>query len=464
MDALEKNDNASLMQLHEPVQYPLELATNNASSAPNYFPFNDVTAIVSAFVLGLMILTTVIGNVFVIAAILMERNLQSVANYLIVSLAVADLMVACLVMPLGAVYEINSGWSLGPELCDMWTSSDVLCCTASILHLVAIAVDRYWAVTDLNYIQARNPRRIGFLIVAVWVVALGVSVAPQLGWKDPGYLDRIAAGRCLVSQDPAYQIFATCATFYLPLLVILVLYWRIFQAARRRIRKRPGTIIQPQRERHGLLRLVKKGSREESTTAFTISRSTPEHSSVSPEKSSSYNGSNAATTTAAAPTSNLAAAGAEPTSSQPTTTTNTTVTLTMTTTTSPNLTVTTTVTNTPTPQQQHQQQACSALSTRKIARESLESKRERKAAKTLAIITGAFVACWLPFFLVALLQAMCPSCQPPDLVASVFLWLGYFNSTLNPVIYTIFSPEFRQAFKRILGIGNAVPPRPGAGR
>ncbi|KAK8375099.1 hypothetical protein O3P69_016265, partial [Scylla paramamosain] len=81
------------------------------------------------------------GNVFVIAAILLERNLQQVANFLIVSLAVADLMVACLVMPLGAVYEISKEWILGPELCDMWTSSDVLCCTASILHLVAIALD-----------------------------------------------------------------------------------------------------------------------------------------------------------------------------------------------------------------------------------------------------------------------------------------------------------------------------------
>lgn len=60
----------------------------------------------------------------------------------ILSLAVADLLVACLVMPLSAVYEISREWKLGPELCDMWTSSDVLCCTASILHLVAIALDR----------------------------------------------------------------------------------------------------------------------------------------------------------------------------------------------------------------------------------------------------------------------------------------------------------------------------------
>lgn len=78
-----------------------------------------------------------------IAAILLERHLRSAANQLILSLAVADLLVACLVMPLGAVYEIAQRWTLGPELCDMWTSGDVLCCTASILHLVAIALDRY---------------------------------------------------------------------------------------------------------------------------------------------------------------------------------------------------------------------------------------------------------------------------------------------------------------------------------
>lgn len=87
----------------------------------------------------------------------------------------------------------------------------------------------------------------------------------------------------------------------------------------------------------------------------------------------------------------------------------------------------------------------------KSRKETIETKRERKAAKTLAIITGAFVVCWLPFFLMALLLPLCgETCSLNDKVASLFLWLGYFNSTLNPVIYTIFSPEFRQAFKRIL--------------
>lgn len=44
------------------------------------------------------------------------------------------------------------------------------------------------------------------LIVTVWLVSLGISLAPQLGWKDPDYLVRIADGTCLVSQDPAYQV------------------------------------------------------------------------------------------------------------------------------------------------------------------------------------------------------------------------------------------------------------------
>lgn len=88
-------------------------------------------------------------------------------------------------------------------------------------------------MTNVDYIHTRNSGRIVTMIVVVWAVALIVSLAPQFGWKDPDYLDRINLQKmCLVSQDVAYQIFATCSTFYVPLLVILVLYWKIFQTAR----------------------------------------------------------------------------------------------------------------------------------------------------------------------------------------------------------------------------------------
>jgi len=62
--------------------------------------------LVTLVVLGTIILAAVIGNVFVIAAVLLERNLHNVANYLVTSLAGADLMVATLVMPLAAVNEV----------------------------------------------------------------------------------------------------------------------------------------------------------------------------------------------------------------------------------------------------------------------------------------------------------------------------------------------------------------------
>lgn len=95
---------------------------------------------VIGIVLAIVTLATVIGNALVIAAILRERHLRSVGNYLVFSLAVADLMVACLVMPLGALYVVTGQWTLGAAFCDLWTTVDVLCCTASILHLLAIAI------------------------------------------------------------------------------------------------------------------------------------------------------------------------------------------------------------------------------------------------------------------------------------------------------------------------------------
>ncbi|VDD79694.1 unnamed protein product [Mesocestoides corti] len=84
----------------------------------------------------------------------------------------------------------------------------------------------------------------------------------------------------------------------------------------------------------------------------------------------------------------------------------------------------------------------------RCSRERLEQRRERRAVRTLAIITGCFVLCWLPFNIHALLSPFFGRIHP--LGASVLLWLGYLNSLLNPIIYTIFSKEFRSAFRRII--------------
>ncbi|XP_041563328.1 5-hydroxytryptamine receptor 2B [Drosophila elegans] len=510
-----------------------------------------VKMIAMAVVLGLMILVTIIGNVFVIAAIILERNLQNVANYLVASLAVADLFVACLVMPLGAVYEISNGWILGPELCDIWTSCDVLCCTASILHLVAIAADRYWTVTNIDYNNLRTPRRVFLMIFCVWFAALIVSLAPQFGWKDPDYMKRIEEQHCMVSQDVGYQIFATCCTFYVPLLVILFLYWKIYIIARKRIQRRAQksfNVTLTETDCDSTVRELKKerGKRRAEQKRQEAGERTPGGGEADaqlqrrPRKriricfGRNTNTANIAAGSEGAVARSMAAiavdfaslaitreetefstsnydnkshAGTELTTVSSdaddyrTSNANEIITLSQQVAHATQHHLIASHLNAITPLAQSiAMGGAGCLATtlpsanegggggggvaggaggagtegsspgksagvglggvlasianphQKLAkrRQLLEAKRERKAAQTLAIITGAFVICWLPFFVMALTMSLCKECEIHTAVASLFLWLGYFNSTLNPVIYTIFNPEFRRAFKRIL--------------
>lgn len=70
---------------------------------------------------------------------------------------------------------------------------------------------------------------------------------------------------------------------------------------------------------------------------------------------------------------------------------------------------------------------------------------EIKAAKTVAIVTGCFIFCWLGFALTYGFEL-----KFDDVTWSIVFWLGYLNSALNPVIYTVFNREFRTCFKRLL--------------
>jgi len=298
-------------------------------------------------------------------------------------------------------------------------------------------------------------------IFLVWAVALIVSVAPLFGWKDAEFLDRVnIQQRCLISQDVSYQIFATCATFYVPLAVILIVYWKIFQTARRRIRKRPTQNHQQEQQLdHGHLNHDANDNRKMMRRWFKCpaagaSSSAEESEHIKEDEPPARTSSDDA----------MAIAGEEHTPHQqttaftieipdvnalPITSENTTAAVNRQ---SP-LNGSTVALSSPVIKPSSAGPAATARTTENAVRkkrETLEAKRERKAAKTLAIITGAFVVCWLPFFVCALLMPLRPDWVFDDTMLSVFLWLGYFNSTLNPIIYTIFSPEFRQAFKRLL--------------
>ncbi|CAG0910441.1 unnamed protein product, partial [Darwinula stevensoni] len=84
-------------------------------------------------------------------------------------------------------------------------------------------------------------------------------------------------------------------------------------------------------------------------------------------------------------------------------------------------------------------------------RRRLARKKENRATLVLGLIVGAFILCWLPFFAMYVLDVLCPSvCTAGEGIFAIAFWLGYCNSAFNPIIYTIFNKDFRNAFHKIL--------------
>ncbi|KAL7293441.1 hypothetical protein TKK_0013202 [Trichogramma kaykai] len=190
--------------------------------------------ILLGFVLGLIIIATVVGNILVVLAVFLVKKLRKPCNYLLVSLAVSDLCVAWLVMPLAMMYEIMGSWTFGSRACEVWVSFDVLSCTASILNLCMISVDRYYAISKpLEYGVKRTTRRMTFYTALVWIGAACVSLPPLLVLgNEYKVMKDYGAAQCGVSQNFYYQIYATIGAFYLPLCIMVTTYLRIFILAR----------------------------------------------------------------------------------------------------------------------------------------------------------------------------------------------------------------------------------------
>jgi len=332
--------------------------------------------------LALITLATVLSNAFVVATIYLTRKLHTPANFLIGSLAVTDLLVSILVMPISIVYTVSKTWALGQIVCDIWLSSDITFCTASILHLCVIALDRYWAITHaLEYSKRRTVRRAAVMVAVVWVIAISISI-PPLFWRQAKAHEELT--ECMVNTDQiSYTLYSTFGAFYVPTVLLVILYGRIYVAARSRILKTPA------------------GRAKRFTTAQLIQTSA----------GSSLCSINSASIQEAHLHSGSAPGGASPL-----------------------------FTNS----------VKVKLADNVLERKRLCAARERKATKTLGIILGAFIVCWLPFFVGTLVLAICKECWFDPLLFDVFTWLGYLNSLINPVIYTVFNDEFKQAFQKLM--------------
>lgn len=192
-------------------------------------------------VLSIIILFTLLGNGLVVTAVASFQRLRSVTNYFVVSLAVADLTVAILVMPYSLLFEVFGEWRLGWVFCYFWISCDVTCCTASILHLCIISLDRYLAITQpLTYKSRMSRRRAVAMIAGVWICSMAISFVPiYLGWFADHEVVQlyVDSPQCGLYVNKIYAVISSTTSFYIPLIVMLFAYVKIFRIAQSQARE-----------------------------------------------------------------------------------------------------------------------------------------------------------------------------------------------------------------------------------
>lgn len=413
-------------------------------------------AVVTLLVLGFIIILTIIGNVLVILSVFTYKPLRIVQNFFIVSLAVADLTVAILVLPLNVAYSLLGRWVFGKLVCTMWLTSDVMCCTASILNLCAIALDRYWAITDpINYAQKRTLNRVMIMITLVWFLSAVICSPPLIGWNDwPEVFHSNTP--CLLTSQKGYVIYSSLGSFYIPALIMTIVYIEIYVATRRRLRERAKA---------SKLNAVKNCTATQNNSVKE--RQSPlDQESVSSETNHNEQPSNSR--------QDKKKKGKKK-KKKPTEEKNKYLT--------PNYAAEDSVTDVHDEKRRHSgnvDEACHTSTNITTAADSPHSRtasqketmlpgkravqvyqfieekqkislsKERRAARTLGIIMGVFVICWLPFFLMYVILPFCDTCCPSNTFTNFITWLGYMNSALNPIIYTIFNLDFRRAFKKLL--------------
>ncbi|XP_032682731.1 octopamine receptor beta-3R-like isoform X1 [Odontomachus brunneus] len=349
---------------------------------------NALMVVIKGIIMGSIITTAVLGNILVIASVRRHRRLRVVTNCYVVSLAAADLLVAMCAMTFNASVELSGGrWLFGAHMCNLWNSLDVYFSTASILHLCCISVDRYYAiVSPLEYTVIMRQSTVGCMLGSAWVLPALISFIPIfMGWYTTDeHLDFMVKHPevCAFVVNRPYAVISSCVSFWIPGLVMIVMYCKIYKEAIR--------------QRKALSR----------TSSNIVLNSVHHHRS-----STRHHHHQQMLLQAAADTGELALHAAH-------------------------FTV---------PTELH------AVNGTSIRQQTKSWRAEHKAARTLGIIMGAFILCWLPFFLWYLTTSLCgETCYCPDTVVSVLFWIGYFNSALNPLIYAYFNRDFRDAFKDTL--------------
>lgn len=434
------------------------------------------------FFLSTLTFVTILGNLIVIFFILITRKLRrNITNCFIASLASADLLLGAVVMPFAIVDQMKYMemerlaeavksyfvmWPYGRAWCDIWHAFDVLSSTASILNICLISIERYIALSNPFKYQSRMTQlRSMLLICLVWFCSILISFPAIFWWRSSDHMHTwndsietspVSRNQCRFPDDVWYLIISSLISFYIPLLVMVVIYFRIYRKAKsvanalssgaRVVCRKPGAEYIVLRIHRGG---IGEGSSQNAITKVSSLR-------VKPTSISSINEQPSTTDVVQnrCDTGSLSNERHKKTNSLILPTIRSSLQL--------SILPETSRTVSEQPSYNHSESvsemdpAPSKSSKRtpsiKLARRWQRFCRDQRAVKTLGIIMGTFIVCWLPFFAyntTKTIQQQKDS-RVGEITFRVVTWLGYVNSSINPFIYALSLRDIRKVLSGLL--------------
>lgn len=465
-------------------------------------PYKTVEVVFIVLVAGSLSLVTIIGNILVMLSIKVNRNLQTVNNYFLFSLACADLIIGLCSMNLYTVYIVIGYWPLGPVVCDLWLALDYVVSNASVMNLLIISFDRYFCVTKpLSYPVKRTTKMAGMMIAAAWVLSFILWAPAILFWQF------IVGGRTVPEKECYIQFFSNAAVtfgtaiaaFYLPVIIMIQLYWQISRASKSRVkkdnRKTSATTpeaLSPGQRRNSAPKPTNNNVPGEDTghcqTQMTDDAgnqhdgklqngrgpsSTAEAEPAEPDESAQNcapaeekESSNDSTSGSAAVSNQKEEevmpcapnSSGEPSQAVPRQRAKaggSKLTCIKIKTKSPKGDFYTpsnaTVEIVPATERQNHVARKIVKMTKQPPNKKKKAapSREKKVTRTIMAILVAFVATWTPYNVMVLINTFCSSCIPST-VWTIGYWLCYINSTINPACYALCNVTFKKTFKHLL--------------
>ncbi|UJR11992.1 hypothetical protein I4U23_016170 [Adineta vaga] len=204
------------------------------------------------FLLLLLWLLTIFGNLLIIYVIIRENTLHTSTYYYIVSLAFSDFLVGLIVMPFAFIFGMTyDEYWLFPRhlkfLCDFWHSMNIFACTASIFSVCTIGLDRYMVITKpIEYRNVFLSKKWFYVLLNIWISSAiiafpavtlfgTVQETSQQSLNQTLSTSIISLKECQFPDNPSYVLFMSIFSFYLPLTIMIYVYIKVYVAAREQV-------------------------------------------------------------------------------------------------------------------------------------------------------------------------------------------------------------------------------------